>query len=382
MKKYLDNLIEFLKVENMSGEEKDLVSTIVDKLIQTGLDKKHITIDDANEKIGFGNSGNLIITIPGNIRGYRLLFSAHLDSVKTCKNAIPIIKKDYIESQGNTGLGGDNKAGCAIIFNLLQEIIKNNLPHPPLTFVWMVQEELGVNGSRHINSDCLKDPKMGFNFDGSCDLVTGATGGDEITIKVYGKSSHAGINPEKGINALVTTSTAIANLKQEGWLGLVKKNGVRGSSNLIIANSSKGINVIPDQVTLKGEIRSYSSELRTTIYKKFEQAFLNAIKNEKNTENEIGSLLINSINKYESFILDDSLEVVRLSQKIAHQLSIDDSLVSVNHCVDANWLNEKGIPTITIRNGNEFPHTTKERINIKKFLNSCEFAHRIIATFL
>ena len=59
------------------------------------------------------------------------------------------------------------------------EIIRQKLPHPPLTLFLSVQEELGLLGMKNAKLSALGRPRLAFNFDGGpCEQLTiGATGG-------------------------------------------------------------------------------------------------------------------------------------------------------------------------------------------------------------
>src|SRR5690606_22314252 len=152
------------------------------------------------------------------------LLTAHLDTVPICVGCQPKVDGNFIRSADpNTGLGADNRAGCATILAAALEILENKLPHPPLTFCWLVPDEVGLHGARHMQQSLLGKPAMGFNWDGGApDKVTiGATGGYRMEIVIDGIASHAGLAPEKGVSAIAIASLAIADLHRGGWHGLV-----------------------------------------------------------------------------------------------------------------------------------------------------------------
>ena len=65
-----------------------------------------------------------------------------------------------------TGLGADNRSGAAAVLTVAWEILRNKMPHPPLTFFFPVQEEVGLIGARHVSLSKLGQPRMAFNYDG------------------------------------------------------------------------------------------------------------------------------------------------------------------------------------------------------------------------
>ena len=98
-KQSLDDLIKFLSIEGVTGEERDIAMSIKNDLISSGIPSEYITFDNANEKIPLPTQvGNLIIKLPGTVKAERIMFSSHLDTVPLCRGAIPVINGDKILS--------------------------------------------------------------------------------------------------------------------------------------------------------------------------------------------------------------------------------------------------------------------------------------------
>ena len=114
----------------------------------------------------------------------------------------------------HTALGADDRTGTAVLLVTALEILRRKLPHPPLTLLWTVQEELGLQGARFARLGMLGKPRMAFNFDGGSSekLTIGATGGYRMDIRISGIASHAGVTPQKGVSAITIASLAIAGI--------------------------------------------------------------------------------------------------------------------------------------------------------------------------
>ncbi len=99
-----------------------------------------------------------------------------------------------VSANKQTGLGADDRSGAAILVTTVLAILGSKLPHPPLTFLWAVQEEVGLFGARYVRLSKLGKPRLAFNFDGGAAnaLKIGATGGYRMTIEIDGLASHAG----------------------------------------------------------------------------------------------------------------------------------------------------------------------------------------------
>lgn len=232
----LELVTEMLRVPGTSGKESAIQELIVGKLLGAGLPKSSIVRDDTHKKsiIG-GEVGNLIVKFPGTMKGPRRMLMAHVDTVPLCVGCDPIRKGDVIRSADpTTALGADDRSGAAVVLNAALTILENKLPHPPVTFFWPVQEEIGLWGVRNVKASLLGKPKLCFNWDGGNPAMVclGATGAFELLIEVHGIASHAGVHPEDGVSAIGIAAAAIEDLQTNGWHGLIVKGKQTGTSNL------------------------------------------------------------------------------------------------------------------------------------------------------
>ena len=164
-------------------------------------------------------------------------------------------------------LGGDDRAGVAVILSTALAILRRGLPHPPLTFFWPIQEEVGLHGAHYVQLNLLGRPKLAFNWDGGPAerLSVGATGGYRLKIEITGLASHAGGAPEKGVSAIAIASLAIADLVNNGWHGDIRRGRQRGTSNVGVIRGGDATNVVTDHVEIKAEARSHDPKFRSEI---------------------------------------------------------------------------------------------------------------------
>ncbi len=79
------------------------------------------------------------------------MLSAHMDTVPICVGSKPVREGDFVRSADpKTGLGGDESSGCAVVLSNPWKFCSKKLPHPPLTFGWFIQEEIGLHGARFL----------------------------------------------------------------------------------------------------------------------------------------------------------------------------------------------------------------------------------------
>jgi len=207
--------------------------------------------------------GNILIRKPASKNTLNLpvvILQAHLDMVCEKNEGIihdfsrdPIVLKredDYI-SAVDTSLGADNGIGVASMLAILDS---REITHPPLEFLFTVDEESGFTGIFGIERDFLKGRIM-VNLDGEEDenIYIGCAGGvntflklplkfktekliekNEYLISVSGlRGGHSGIDIHLGrANAIKLLAMVVWNLSEKFDFELVKIDG-RGKSNAI-----------------------------------------------------------------------------------------------------------------------------------------------------
>ncbi len=374
-------VLELMAIAGKSGEEAGVADYIRGKLLVAGAPADAIVTDNAHQHALIkGNTGNLILKLPGTSKAPRRMFSAHMDTVPICVGSQPKVEGDFVRSANPaTGLGGDDRAGAATILTAALEILENKLPHPPLTFCWFIQEEVGLYGARCVQKGLLGKPAMCFNWDGgACEKITiGATGGYRMAIDVEGLAAHAGVCPERGVSAIAIASLAIAELTRGGWHGLIEKGRQRGTSNVGYIHGGEATNVVTDRVTLKAEARSHSPKFRGQIIKAIERAFTNAAKELKSSEGKRGSVLIEGRLDYEAFLIDPKNQCVQLAEAAVTAAGRQPQKAVSNGGLDANWLNAHGIPTVTLGCGQMNVHMTSEMLDLPAYRDACRIALRL-----
>jgi tripeptide aminopeptidase len=374
-------VLDLLAIPGGSGNEKDVANQIVKRLREAGCPADAISFDTAHTKTPIkGNVGNLIVKLPGTMPGPRRLFMAHMDTVPVCIGTKPVVAGRFVKS-GNpaTGLGADDRAGCAVVLSTALEILRHKLPHPPLTFFFAIQEEVGLYGARFAKAADLGKPKLAFNFDGGAveKITVGATGGYRMDIAIDGIPSHAGVAPEKGVSAIAIASLAIASLVEDGWHGLVMKDGKRGTSNVGVIQSGCATNVVAESATLRAEARSHDPAFRGRIVKAIEKAFTDAVKKLRTADGKTGRVTFDGHLDYEAFRLPDDEPCVVAAQEAVRGIGLTPRLDISNGGLDANWMAANGTPTVTLGCGQMEIHTTKEQLDLDAFEAACTAALRL-----
>ncbi len=308
-----------------------------------------------------------------------MLFSTHLDTVPLCAGAKPRREGDRIVSDGTTALGGDARTGVALLVVVAETLIKNKLPHPPITLLFTVREESGLHGARELNPADLKSPAMCINVDGqlASELIIGAVGQENWEVEITGRASHAGVAPDKGISATMVGAIGLTEARAAGWFGKVVKGEAFGSSNIGIFGGRDGkpagdaTNVVTDYAFLKGEARSPELSFATQIVDGFEAAFAKAKAAVTDHEGVTAEVVFKRAAAYPPFRLDQDAPVVKRATRALGILGIEPTYIFSNGGLDANWLDRAGVPTITIGAGQAEIHTIKEFVKLDEYEKGC-----------
>ncbi len=371
----IETVMEMMAISGKPGEESRIADDIIQRLIKAGVPRAAIQEDTAHKKSPFGGErGNLIVKLPGTVRAPRRLLMGHIDTVPLCVGSQPVRRGELIVSKDPaTALGGDNRAGAAVVLLAALTILEQKLPHPPLTLFWPVQEEVGLQGARHVAVSKLGKPKLCFNWDGGAPnlAVIGATGDDHLDIIIQGIASHAGAHPEDGVSAAVIAGKAIADLEAGGWLGLIQQGRQSGTSNIGSIHGGDATNVVMNRLTITAEARSHNPKFRARIVKAIIDAFQRAADNTANAMGETGRVSIHVRDKYESFRLKKSEPVVQAALQAIERAGLDGGTRIVNGGLDANWMVRHGFPTVTLGCGQAGIHTVEESLHVECFLSAC-----------
>ncbi len=377
-----ERFLTLTEVPGGSCDEAAVAATIIELLKSAGLPESQFQFDGAESRTRLsGNCGNLIVTLPGNGSGPTTLLSAHMDTVPICIGCQPVIDGDVIRSKVETGVGADDRSGCAAILTAAIERLRaGDENYPPAVIAFFVQEEIGLEGARHLDVSAVGQVDRAFNFDGgTVDKVTrGAIGGERIEIQLTGIPAHAGVAPEKGASAIVMASRAIADLDARGWLGKIDQSCGTGTANIGVIEGGQATNVVAPDVQLRAEARSHDAEMRRRIVSEMRAAFEKATAEVANDQGQAGTLEFESHVDYDSFALADDHPSIAAANEALRHIGRDPSLFIADGGLDANWLFLHGIEAVTMGCGQREIHTAKEYLVIEDFLDACKVATWLI----
>lgn len=370
--------MKIVNKERMLAEFKEVVAVPchslqerpVYELLRNKLEALGFTVeeDDAGEKLG-GNCGNLWAFLPGNKAGaVSVLLSSHMDGVEPCGGTTVVQKDGYLYSDGTTILGGDDKAGVVGILEGVRMLVEDKAEHGDIQILFTVAEEGGVNGSRCMDRSKLK-AEVAYALDGEGapgEIVVSAPGQYRYKISVHGKTAHGGVEPEKGINAIMIAAKALAEVERYGRID------DETTCNIGIISGGVATNVVPDLVVIEGDARSRNNEKLEAIREEIVSTICNAI------EKYGGKFTAEVEHKYSSFSLERDSTVVKLAERACQMYGFTPDVTQTGGGSDANFFNAYGVPCVILGVGMKNVHTVDEYLKEEDLYNSALMVYGIL----
>lgn len=335
----VDQFIEMVKIPSESGNEKEMIEYLENEFQKLGAET---TIDDY---------GNLVAKI--DAKGCEgidpILLSCHADTVKPGVGISPIIENGIIKSNGTTILAADDKAGIAEML----EALRTADIHPPIEVAISRQEEIGLLGVKNMDYGLIS-AKRGFLLDNDTldTIVIGGPSYFAIDVEVKGRAAHAGMEPEKGINAIYAASKAISQLN----LGRLDHET---TANVGVIGGGIIRNGVPDSATFLAECRSLNHSKAKKLAGEMEEII------KQQVENTGAEVKIKIDNLCKAVDIPEDSWTVKTAQQALKTVGIDAKTTFITGFTDASIYNNKGIEMAVVGIGARLEHSTEEHIYIK-----------------
>lgn len=358
--KLVKTFVELAEISSPSWHEKKIMDYIIKRFKKLGA---------ACTAHKCGESHNLLVKFAGNVKKSTILLSGHMDTVIPCDNVKPVVTETKISSDGTTVLGSDDKAAIAIFIETMEYVKENKIPHGDIEILLTCAEEQGLKGIKGFDISLLKS-KFGFVFDSSGDIgriVVKAPYHSNMKLSIKGKASHAGMAPEKGINAIRVLSEIIAQLPN----GRIDEET---TLNVGIISGGRATNIVPEDAQCDLEVRSINEKRMLEVEKSVRET-VKSVCSKYKARSTISRTL-----EYNGFVINETDPVAELTAQAMKRIKLKPEFVAMGGGSDTNVINSSGIRAINLSCGMQKIHSTEEFILIKDLLNGTRLALSIIET--
>jgi tripeptide aminopeptidase len=314
-----------------------------------------------------GDTANILIRIPGTGQGASILLTAHLDTVPPGDDYSIVLEDGILRTEGDSVLGGDDRAGVAAALEMIDIGLMFPDKHAGLEILFIVQEELGALGSRDLDRTVIK-ANFGYNLDGETppgSIIVSAPRKAKYKCEIFGQSSHAALDPEKGISAIKIAGSIIMDLPQ----GQIDQDT---TANIGSISGGGQINIVPDYVRITGEIRSFTSGGYKKVCEDVER--LVSIK----TVDFGGRASLSWEHTYYGYSVDPTGPCVSRFTQACEKFGIKPRLLTSPGGGDSNNLNALGIENVVFGLGMHEIHTPNEYMVIDEYYTAVQILKEVV----
>ncbi len=351
----VQTFLELVQIDSPSGKEATVAQRLIALLGELGADA------------GLDAHGNVLASLPGG--GEPLLLSAHMDTVQPGEGIRPIVDGDTIRTDGSTVLGGDPKAGVSAIIEALRSLREDGTPHRAVEVAFSRGEEVGLVGARNMDYERLR-ARQALVFDGEgsvANITSEAPSHLTLDLTITGRAAHAGVEPEKGISAIVIAAEFIRAYPQ----GRLDEE-TTGNIGLLRAGSAR--NAVPEEAVLQAELRSRDTaklnalrERVETVVKALRQSFPEA-----RIDLQIGDA-------YGGYKLNAADPLVTSVSAALRGIGLEPRLLASGGGTDANVFTTRGISSVVLGLGGDHFHTKAETVSIPHMLDAARFCAALLS---
>jgi tripeptide aminopeptidase len=334
----IEQFMEMVRIDSESGSEAEFIDYLLAEFKKLGADA------------GKDDYGNLLAKFPPrkSKSSEAVLLSCHADTVMPGRGIRPRIENGVIRSQGDTILGADDKAGIAEMLEALRQADVR----PPVEVAISRQEEVGLLGVKNLDFGRLS-AKRGFLLDNDTldTIVIGGPSYFALDVDVAGRSAHAGMEPEKGINAVLAAAKAVSALR----LGRLDHET---TANVGVFKGGIIRNGVPAAAGFLAECRSLSHDKAQALADEME----GIIRREVAAAGAQVDIRVNNLCRAVQIPAD--AWTVLTARKALQTVGIQAGTTLITGFTDASIYNNRGIEMAVVGIGARDEHSTSEHIHV------------------
>lgn len=403
MQPIADRFMRYVRIDTQSNpdsesfpsteKQKELSILLVKELLEMGVDDAHMD-----------QWGYVYATIPSNTEKKVpvICFCSHVDTAPDCSgsNVKPILHENYqgqdivlpddtsqvistvdhpylkgkigddiITASGLTLLGADDKAGVAIIMELVKRLKTNpEILHGDIRILFTPDEEVG-RGVEHVDIKKL-GADYGYTLDGSelGSLEDETFSADGVEVVIHGVIAHPGSAKGKMVNAIKIASEFVAALPKdrlapeatEGREGFFHPTDISGNA---------------ERAVVKFIVRDFDDSLLAAHEKKLEEILASVMQDYPTSK-----YTINTKEQYRNMkvVLDQHPQVIAHAAEAMRHCGVEPISTPVRGGTDGSRLSFMGLPCPNLFTGEMALHSKHEFVSVQDMEKSVEVLVRLL----
>ncbi len=280
------------------------------------------------------------------------------------------IGDDIITASGSTILGGDDKAGVAIIMTMARHLLADQtIPHGEIRICFTPDEEIG-SGIRHVDLNLLR-ADFAYTLDGGDlgEIVYETFSADKAVVTITGVSAHPGHAKNILVNALTYAATIADTLPhstrtpettgdRDGFIHLYKQEGTAAEATMhFILRDFERAGLEEHGELLRSVCAAVQlSEPRLRITCTITPQYRNM-----------------------RYWLENDMRPVELAKQAMQELDIAAISPPIRGGTDGSQLTEMGVPTPNLFTGMQAIHSPLEWISVQDIVQSVQVLLRLVS---
>ena len=290
-------------------------------------------------------------------------------SPKVSPELLDHIGHDIITSDGTTLLGSDDKAGVAILMQLVEDLVGRSADMPPIRICFTVDEEIG-RGVDHIDLQRF-GADVAYTIDGGGrDTIYSETfHATDVRLVFEGRGVHPGYAYGKLVNAVAAAAELISALP-----GNERPENTRGRAGYYHAHRFTSSGVEHAEVELL--LRDFSAE-GIEVRKAFVESAVKRLL----AEHPGLSVQVEMNDRYRNmreFIEQTDPRVRTFAIEAAKEMGIEMQELPVRGGTDGARLSEIGLPTPNLFNGGHEFHSVYEWNSVQNLQHALEYVKALL----
>jgi glutamate carboxypeptidase len=291
---------------------------------------------DLTEQSGFGTHLRAYFDYHHDPETRRLLVIGHLDTVWPIGTIDRMPFRVTPEGRAHGPGIFDMKSGIAIAIEALRTIDTMRLKtRRPIMVLLTCDEEIGSRTSRPLIEEEAKRAAAALVLEPPITggiVKTGRKGIGAFTVRALGRAAHSGLDPDKGVNAIVELTYQTQRI-------MALNDYVRGITvNVGMFNGGTAVNVVPAEATAKVDVRFWTTRDGETV--------INAIRNLTPVHPESRLEITGGVNRPPMPRDEKNIALFEHARGLAAELGFELRDQVVGGGSDGNFTAAMGVPTL------------------------------------